>query len=298
MPNTSCEVPYRLGDGLGMRSMLPGGWSGLQEILEVDEGLAAHPHTEQHVRSRAAQFNDVETTTCARVHRIELQGTSLQVVADIPAGLRLSDVLTAIELGNDFLTDAGALELAAAVIKKVAALHRLPGALAHGALCPAHVVLTSEGTAVLTDGIFAPTLEAQQRNREQLWREFGVALPASAGTPRFDQRGDVTQLGALVLAILLRRSLKEDEYPRGVQDLVIAATPPHAGPHAPALRSWLEQALQLHSRAVFGSAVDAQQVFEDMLDAAQRRAGARAVQTLIRKYLDRAGSALSDLRAC
>ena len=277
--------------------MQPAGWRGWQEILEVDAALASRPLTEQQVRSRAAQFNDVETTTCVRVRRIEHRGTSLHVVADIPEGVRLADVLTAIERRNDVLSDAGALELAGAVVEKVAALHRLSGALAHGALSPSHVVLTREGAAVLTDGIFAPTLESRRCSREQLWREFGLALPASASTPRFDQRGDVTQLGALVLAILLRRPLKADEYPHGIQDLVVAATSSAAGSHASVLRQWLEQALRLHPRAVFGSAVSAQQVFAEMLDSGQRADGVREVQAIVRMHLDRAASALSSLLA-
>src|SRR5262245_33015235 len=171
MANACCDVLYRLDDGLGMRSMQPAGWRGWQEILEVDAGLASRSLTEQQVRSRATQFSDVETTTCVRVGRIERRGTSLHVVADIPEGVRLADVLTAIERRNDALSDAGAMELAGAVVEKVAALHRLPGALAHGALSPSHVVLTSEGAAVLTDGIFALALESQRCSREQLWRQ-------------------------------------------------------------------------------------------------------------------------------
>jgi hypothetical protein len=63
------------------------------------------------------------------------------------------------------------------------------------------------------------------------------------------------------------------------------------------LRQWLEQALQLHPRAVFGSAVSAQQVFAEMLDSGQRAAGVREVQAIVRTHLDRAASALSSLRA-
>ena len=58
---------------------------------------------------------------------------------------------------------------------------------------------------MLTDAVFGPALEGLGRNREQLWREFGLALPASASLPRFDQRSDVTQVGAVVLAIAIRR---------------------------------------------------------------------------------------------
>ena len=122
------------------------------------------------------------------------------------------------------------LELAGSVVKAVAALHRLPSGLAHGAVTPAHIVLAADGSAVLTDSVFGAALESLEWNREKLWREFHVALPASASLPRFDQRADVTQLGAVVLAIALGRRLRDDEYPRSAADLVIAATSDLAAP--------------------------------------------------------------------
>jgi hypothetical protein len=166
----------------------------------------------------------------------------------------------------------------------VAAIHGLPGGVAHGAINPSHILLAWDGTAVLTDAVFGPALEMLQRNREQLWREFGVALPASASLPRFDQRADVTQLGAVVLAILLQRPLRGDEYPRGVGDLVMMATPDEGAPYMSALRLWLQQALQLHPRVVYGSAVGAQFVFGEIVaEAGLKRAGAQALKTLVRK---------------
>src|SRR6185436_14123614 len=98
---------------------------------------------------------------------------------------------TDFESGNEALTDAAMLELAAAVIRALAAVHGLPGGIAHGAVSPSHILITPEGAAVLTDGEFGGALETLEKNREQLWREFGLALPPSASLPRFDQRADV-----------------------------------------------------------------------------------------------------------
>jgi hypothetical protein len=193
----------------------------------------------------------------------------------------LSNVLARLASAEDSLTDAGVLELTAAVIKAVAVVHQLPGGLAHGAITPAHVVLSREGIAVLTDGVFGPVVEVLQRNREEVWREFGLALPASASLPRFDQRADITQLGACVLAILLRRPLKSDEYPRNIVELIAAATP-ETLPHGAALRMWLQQAMQLRSRAMFSNAAEAQKGFLEMITTpGLKRAGRQAVQALL-----------------
>jgi hypothetical protein len=175
------------------------------------------------------------------------------------------------------MSDEAILELASVTVRAVAAMHEMPGAPAHGALSPAHVLLCRDGRVLLTGAIFADALQALQLNREQIWRQFGFAMPPSASLPRFDQRADVTQLGALVLAMLLRRAMTASEYPRGIADLVTSATAGASG-----LRMWLQQALQLHAKATLGSAVDAARAFATVSpDVKGRRPGAQALQAVI-----------------
>ena len=50
------------------------------------------------------------------------------------------------------------------------------GGIAHGAINPAHVLLTNDGRIMLTDCVFGAGLEVLQRNREQLWKDFGLAI--------------------------------------------------------------------------------------------------------------------------
>lgn len=272
---------YKFNDGLGVRTLDPDPRQGRVETLHVSPTLAEHPAIEQVIRARAARYAELGPGTLTPVYRVDRDDAGLRVLAHAPDGVRLSEILNNLASGEAALPAAGMLELAAAVIKAVAAVHHLPGGIAHGAIAPAHVVLTNEGTAVLTDGVFGAAVEALQRNREQIWREFGLALPASANLPRFDQRADVTQLGACVLAIVLGRPLTADEYPRGVADLVVTATPDTA-PHASALRMWLLQAMQLHPRAMFGNAVEAQKIFVEITAApGMKRAGRQAVQALV-----------------
>jgi hypothetical protein len=135
---------------------------------------------------------------------------------------------------------------------------------------------------VLSDSGFGTTLETLQRNREQYWREFGVALPPAAGLPHFDQRADVTQLGAAALALALRRRLRDDEYPGGIAELIMLATPAVKGRPSP-LRMWLQQALQLHPRANFECARQAEIALVDAINGACGRAPSQPpIQTMVR----------------
>ena len=256
-------------------------------MLDVAPALAEREGFEAAVRARAARYSDVAIEGLASIRRIDRQGASLRVVADHVEGLRLPELLHEAVRGNIPLPQAGALDLAGQIIRIVSALHQLPG-LSHGAITPAHVVVTRAGKVVLTDTVFGAALEGLQRNREQLWREFRIAMPSSANLPRFDQRADVAQLGATVLAVALGRSLRADEYPRAISEVVIAATlaarPGETGTSTSALRMWLQQALYLHPRAAFGSAVDAEHGFVEVLGhAAARRGGAAALQYSVRR---------------
>lgn len=274
------EDGYSLNDGLGERTHQADARDGRVETLLVSPLLTANPGAEQSIRARAARHVD-GLDTLAPVRRLDRDATGFRVVAGLPDGIRLSHILSHASSEPDRWSDAAMLELAGSVVRALAALHQLPGGLSHGAVSPAHVIITRDGTAVLTDGVFGPAVEALQFNREQVWRQFGLALPSSANLPRFDQRADVTQLGATVLAIALRRPLGPDEYPRGIADTVMAATP-DGSPHASALRMWLQQALQLHARSMFGSAWEAQKSLAEITASpGLKRSGRQALQTML-----------------
>jgi hypothetical protein len=273
-------------DGFGIRRVDKDPRSGRIEVLDVVRTLAA-PVAEQAIRARAARFTDGKASMLAPVYRIARADGGLSIISGAPEGVTLADLLAALEFSIVTLSDQAILELAGVTIRAVASMHQLPGAPVHGALSPAHIVLCREGGVLLTGALFGDALEALQRNREQLWKEFGLALPASANLPRFDQRADVTQLGALVLAILMRRELTADEYPRGIADLVTRATANLAdsGTCSSGVRMWLQQALQLHPKATLGSAADAARAFAAATGevSGRRGSGAQALQLVIRQ---------------
>ena len=277
---------YSLDDGLGVRRLESDGRT-TTEILELSPALSSQAVFEQAVRGRASRYADLDIRSFAPVRRVERVGSAVHVVSEIPSGVRLSDLLAHLESTGEVVPESAMLELASLVINAVASLHAWPGGLAHGAINPAHVVLTNDGRVMLTDCIFAAGLEVLQRNREVLWKEFGLAMPPAASLARFDQQADVTQMGALILSIVLQRPMHKHEYPRGVSDLVVTATESSTVPGAPgsssALRMWLQEALQIHPRLAFRSAVEAQRSFADINSRpGSRRAGAMGLQVLLR----------------
>jgi hypothetical protein len=277
-----------LNDGLGVRRLATDPLDGtLVEVLEVAPALAAHEGFEGALRIRAGRLSGASVEQTAAVRRIERDGGGLRVIANHVEGLRLPDLLNEAQFGGATLSPEAAIALSAQIISAVAELHAT-SALSHGAITPAHVVVSRSGIVTLTDGIFGAGLEMLRRNRPQLWREFGVALPPSATLPRFDQRCDVTQLGATVLAVMLGRVLRPDEYPRGIWDLVatitLGAKPGENGSAAPALRMWLQQALCLRARSTLATAVDAECAFADVQGPPiRRRAAATALQSTLRR---------------
>lgn len=265
------ETTPSLHDGLGKRIIVRDDRLGRVETLIVASTLATRDR-EEAIRSRVMRLAGLPLAVPVPVHGVERVGGELHVTSACINGLRLSTMLEELEAGNLELPDRGVLQLIARVFRTVADFHQMGGQLAHGALSPAHVVLTEQGTIALTDFVYGSALESLEWNREQLWHTFGLALPSAASCVRFDQRSDVTQLGALALALLLRRPVRSTEYPREMAPLVCEAAERYADVGS-GLRTWLQELLQLHSRAAFASAVDASRALTHLLEeAAGRRA--------------------------
>jgi len=278
--------PYSLDDGLGIRRVERDGRT-QTEILALAPVLANHPIVEQAIRTRAERHANLDLRSLAKVRRLERSGAALHVVTEIPAGVRLSHLLAHLESTGEVVPEAAIFELASSIVNAVASLHAWPGGLAHGAVNPAHIVLTDNGRVLLTDGVFGAGLEALQRNREALWKEFRLAMPPAASLARFDQQADVTQMGASILALIVHRPLRAAEYPRGVSDLVMSATESASFAASAAseftLRTWLQAALQIHAKLAFRSAVEAQRSFSDIAKMrGSRSEGATALQAFLR----------------
>jgi hypothetical protein len=278
-------LPYSLDDGLGFRRIESDGRRQI-EILTLAPVLANHPIVERAIRDRASRYANLEMRSFAPVRRLERTGAALQICTELPPGVRLLHLLAHLESTREVVPEPALFELASLIINAVASLHAWPGGFAHGAINPAHVLVTTDGRVVLTDGVFGAGLEALQRNREALWKEFRLAMPPAANLARFDQQTDVAQMGAVILAVLLRRPLLLAEYPRGVGDLVVTATESVSerlsSASGPTVRMWLQAALQIHQRLAFRSAVEAQRLFSELPTIRDSRSeGAMALHVLI-----------------
>jgi hypothetical protein len=295
MARETDQPPSVRQDGFGARSITVDPEHGRVERLDLTPALAS-PASEQAIRARAAYQNSIDDNPLGRVIRITRKSDALSVFSLAPDGVPLSELLAGLEFNTISLSGQELLDLASSIVTALAAMHeRMPG-IAHGALTPAHIVLQRDGSPVLTGAVYGEALQALQRNREHLWRDFGIALPTAASLPRFDQRGDVTQLGTVVLALTQRRSLRPDEYPKQTQDMVMTATVTDNPATDSRLRAWLQDALHVHGRVAFGSAVDAARAFRDVLPAAERSLESPALQTAIQQlYEDSEVSSPEDL---
>jgi hypothetical protein len=294
MARETDQTPSVTQDGFGTRSTTQDPEYGRIERLDLMPALAA-PASEQAIRLRAAYHNTIEENPLGRVVRLARTGETLSVFSIAPHGVPLSELLAGLEFKTISLSGEELLELAASIVKALASMHERMPAQAHGALTPAHIVLQRDGSTVLTGAVYGDALQALQRSREHLWRDFGIALPMSASAPRFDQRGDVTQLGAVVLAISQRRCLRRDEYPKHTHDLAMAATVTGNPTTDARLRTWLQDALQVQGRVTFASAVDAARGFREVLPPeAERTLEALALQTVIRQLCGESFSTSAD----
>jgi len=283
MARETDQAPSAREDGFGTRSLVHDPQHGRIERLDLTPALAT-PASEQAIRARASYHNSLDDNRLGRVVRITRTGDALSVFSASHEGVSLSELLAGLEFKTVSLSGEELLEVAASIVRALATMHERLAVIAHGALTPAHIVLQRDGSTVLTGAAFVDALQALQRSREHLWRDFGIALPSSSSTPRFDQRGDVTQLGAVVLAITERRSLRRDEYPKQTQEMAMSVSVTGNPSTDAKLRTWLQDALQLHGRVTFSSAVDAARAFRDVLPAAEERSlEALALQTTIRQ---------------
>ena len=134
-------------------------------------------------------------------------------------------------------------------------LHEHAPDIAHGALAPERLVVTPGARVVIVEHVLGSALEQLRWSHDSYWRELRLALPRSAGSPHFDHRADVTQIGIVALSLILGRPLADDEYPGRIGDVVGSAwaISSRGGlePLPAGLRAWLTRALQLDLRHAF-----------------------------------------------
>ncbi len=281
-------------DGLGERVVAVDGATGeLLQILRIRPELTAVPSFEFALRERAARLANFRHAYYARVRRIDrvaVPGPGLSIVSDHVEGTRLSDILRVAYERNLQLDINTALCLIRQLVPAVALLHENAREVAHGLIAPERLVVTPHARLVIVEHVVAAAVEQLQYGRDRLWQEFRIALPPSAGLPRFDHRADVTGVGLVALALVLGRPIETHEFPSQLPALVNEARERSAlgdeQPLSAPLRDWLARALQLDTRRAFASAPEALSALEEIVaDDSMYVAAPVALETFMSRYI-------------
>jgi serine/threonine protein kinase len=288
------EAPL-FSDGVGDRVVAVDGATGeLLQILRLRPALIAVPSFEFALRERAARLANFRHGYYARVRRVDrgmAPGSALSLVSDHVEGTRLSDILrVAHERGLQLDLNA-ALCLIRQLVPAVAVLHENARDVAHGLIAPERLIVTANARIVIVEHVLGAAIEQLQFGRDRLWQEFRIAMPPSAGLPRFDHRADVTGMGLVALALVLGRPVAADEYPHHIPKLLNEAREHSAvgdkQPLSLALRSWLSRALQVDVRRAFASAPEAMMALEEIVaDDSMYIAAPMALETFLGRYSD------------
>lgn len=251
------------------------------------------PSFEFALRERVARLANFRHGYYARVRRVDRgmgPASSLAVVSDHLEGTRLSDILRVAHERQLELDINAALCLIRQLAPAVAVLHENARDVAHGLIAPERLVVAPNGRLVIVEHVLGAAIEQLQYGRERLWQEFRVAMPPSAGLPRFDHRADVTGLGLVALALILGRPLGADEYPLRIPALLESARERSAlgdeRPLSAPLRAWLARTLQLDVRRAFASAPEAAAALEELAsDDTMYVAAPVALETFLSRYI-------------
>jgi hypothetical protein len=282
-------------DGLGDRVVVADGATGeLLQILRVRPALTAVPSFEFALRERSARLANFRHAYYARVRRIDRVQSpvpGLAIVSDHVEGTRLSDLLRVASERQLHLDINTALCLIRQLVPAVALLHENARDVAHGLIAPERLIVTPHARLVIVEHVLGAAVEQLLFTRDRLWQEFRIALPSTAGMPRFDHRADVTGMGLVALALVLGRPLDAAEYPHQIPSLLNTARERtglgEEQPLSAPLRDWLGRALQLDQRRAFASAPEALAALEDVVeDESTYVAAPVALETFLSRYAE------------
>ena len=292
-PNDHPEAPL-FSDGLGERVVAADGATGeLLQILRLRPALTSVPSFEFALRERAARLANFRHAYYARVRRVDramAPTSALAIVSDHLEGTRLSDILRVAQDKSLQIDINAALCLIRQLVPAIAVLHENARDVAHGLIAPERLIVTPNARLVIVEHVLGAAIEQLQFGRDRLWQEFRVAMPPSAGLPRFDHRADVTGMGLVALALILGRPLSADEYPHRIPELLNDVRERSAlgeeQPLSQPLRTWLARALQIDVRRSFASAPEAMAALEEVVsDEGMYVAAPVALETFLSRYI-------------
>jgi hypothetical protein len=279
-------------DGLGTRRLaVDRSRNETVEMLCLRGELTGVPSFEFALRERLSHLAAFSHACYGRVRSVERlkdPASTLALVSDVTTGMRLSEILRFAEAADVTLDIDAALCLLRQLVPAVAMLHENMPDIGHGAIGPERLIVTPAARLIVVEYVMGSALEQLRFSQERYWRELRIAVPRSAGQPRFDHRADVTQLGVVALSLILGRRLQDDEGPSRLGDLVSSAWAVSARgglePLPAGLRAWLMCALQLDARNSFESAIDAQEELERVLGESDYLAAPATLESFLERY--------------
>ena len=277
-------------DGFGERRYATGTVNEPLEVLKLSSALSSVSSFDFALRERAARLAGFRHESYARVRSIELdrRTSALVVVSDYVPGIRLSTILAEAHKRPVPLEINAVRYLIRQLVSAAAALQEAAPEVSNGAIAPERLVITPAGRLIIVEYVLGAALEQLAHPRARYWRELGVALPGAVGSPQFDARADVTQIGAVALALLLGRPLTTDEYPERLPDLIKGATLRSVmggvDPLPPGLRDWLHRALQLDQWESFTSPADARTSLDEAFGNENTVAELGALHVFLARY--------------
>jgi hypothetical protein len=248
-PQASLASWYTQGhtDGFGDRLLMSDNTGAASfELLRFRPALTIVSGFERALRARVERQQFFRHPLFPAVRAVDHLdgGRVLALVSTYTPGRRLSEVLH--DPRRSGLHPALAAWLIRQLVPALAELHRRGGG-PHGVLTADRIVITPEGSPVVVDHALGSALEQLYLPPARLWSDFGLIAPSTTAPGRFDGRGDIVQLGLIVLSLCLGRRITPDDYPSKLDllldeftDIVGRRTPKLAGP----LRLWLERALR------------------------------------------------------
>ena len=256
-------------DGFGLRSKGIDAETGDEvDLLDLAPQLVEHASFVTAVGERVARFASVRHASYVRLRRLDRPSAErLQLVSDYTPGWRLSDLLAESTRQNIPVDITVVIALMRQLLPAVALYGRHNREAAIGTLAVERMIVTPQTRLVIAEHAFGPALEKLNLGRDRLWRELRIAMPASAGLPRANQRGDAHAIGVIALSLLLGRPLSEDEFP--VQQALVESAKEYrdgeAAPLSSSFSNWLSRALQIDVRTAFQAPSEAQLAFESVL---------------------------------
>jgi hypothetical protein len=285
----SSVVVFR--DGLGERRRVTDstGRESL-DLLCLNGEMVAVAAFEAAVRERADRLAEFRHPSFCDLRGVErLSGGTVAVVADAVPGSRIADLLAAAFEHHLTLDINAALCLIRQLVPAVGALHEYDREIIHGALGIERLVVTPRARLVVVDHVLGSALEQLHYSHQRYWKDLRVALPRSAGQPKFDSRVDVTQIGVVALQLILGHPLADQDYPMKLAELVGSAWAIGSNgdlePLKPGLRAWLTRALQLDLRNAFGSVTEAGEELDRVLASdSDSTAETASLQNFLSRY--------------